>query len=180
MLNASLHETRATALDRGLRFAHPCARTAFGSPNSDRGSAIENRQSKFDNGDGGRGGIRTHGGFNPTFDFESSALNQLSHPSEAEQSCPKRGGNQRRISRSKPTQASAVEAVPSAAVPRCSVRCLSASGETRSPRHVFRSGERTLQRCASSPFRAPTSSPRACRRSPSSSLPARRALQTTP
>ncbi len=30
---------------------------------------------------GGRGGIRTHGGFNPTFDFESSALNQLSHPS---------------------------------------------------------------------------------------------------
>ena len=24
----------------------------------------------------GRGGIRTHGEFNPTFDFESSALNQ--------------------------------------------------------------------------------------------------------
>jgi hypothetical protein len=29
---------------------------------------------------GGRGGIRTHGGFNPTLDFESSALNRTQPP----------------------------------------------------------------------------------------------------
>src|SRR5438067_13837667 len=29
---------------------------------------------------GGRGGIRTHGGFNPTLDFESSALNRTRPP----------------------------------------------------------------------------------------------------
>ena len=29
---------------------------------------------------GGRGGIRTHGGNNPTFDFESSAFNQAQPP----------------------------------------------------------------------------------------------------
>ena len=33
-----------------------------------------------DLGDGGRGGIRTHGWFNPTFDFESSALNRAQPP----------------------------------------------------------------------------------------------------
>ncbi len=30
--------------------------------------------------DGGRGGIRTHGEFNPTLDFESSALNRTQPP----------------------------------------------------------------------------------------------------
>ena len=30
--------------------------------------------------DGGRGGIRTHGEFYPTFDFESSALNRTQPP----------------------------------------------------------------------------------------------------
>src|SRR5207244_2871778 len=29
---------------------------------------------------GGRGGIRTHGGFHPTLDFESSALNRTQPP----------------------------------------------------------------------------------------------------
>jgi hypothetical protein len=29
---------------------------------------------------GGRGGIRTHGGFNPTLDFESSAFNRTQPP----------------------------------------------------------------------------------------------------
>ena len=36
--------------------------------------------SRWDCHIGGRGGIRTHGGFNPTLDFESSALNRTQPP----------------------------------------------------------------------------------------------------
>ena len=47
------------------------ARTAFSSHRN-----ISSRLRRI----GGRGGIRTHGWFNPTLDFESSALNRTQPP----------------------------------------------------------------------------------------------------
>ena len=41
---------------------------------------------------GGRGGIRTHGEFNPTLDFESSALNRTQPPFQASATMKERAG----------------------------------------------------------------------------------------
>ena len=57
-----------------------CGRTAFESPvvrtcQECRACSLHGKYRG-----GGRGGIRTHGRFNPTFDFESSALNRAQPP----------------------------------------------------------------------------------------------------
>ena len=63
-----------------LALARPTSRTAFSSPILFAYPAATRGQRNDREVFGGRGGIRTHGEFNPTLDFESSALNRTQPP----------------------------------------------------------------------------------------------------
>ena len=84
---------------------------------ADRGMAVEPMFSSQKGG--GRGGIRTLGGNNPTFDFESSALNRTQPPFLKTQ----RGTIPPRCKRSSPPEKTALHHDASPQHSRCTWQC---------------------------------------------------------